>query len=112
MLSAWRVRGLHLDGPSAVPELAVRRLGRRVVWVALNLTTGEVLDDGVASKLIAALVTGEGAADLDRDAAFKSFEVESDRWSATVKHIGGGRGHTWRRLPTGVKFAEKRPGLL
>jgi hypothetical protein len=87
MLSAWRVRGLHLDGPDAVPERAVRLLGRRVVWVALNPTTREVLDAGVAPKLIAALVRGEGASDLDRGAAFKGFELESDSWSATVRDL-------------------------
>ena len=34
-----------------VPELALRRLGRRVVWVAVDLATGDVLAPAVTPKL-------------------------------------------------------------
>ena len=87
MLSAWRVGGLHLDGSNGVSELALRQLGRRVVWVAVDLTTGDVLGSGVVPKLIAALIKGEGAVDLDRQSAFKGFDIESDRWPATVNGL-------------------------
>jgi hypothetical protein len=87
MLSAWRVRGLGLDGPVAVPELALRRLGRRVVWVAVDLATGDELSTAVTSKHLASLVTADAAEDLDQERVSKAFDIEFDRWADHVKTL-------------------------
>ena len=49
---------------------------------------------------------GEGADDFDRDAAFKSFDIEFDRWSEHVKALSADSA-TWRRLSTESSSAEK-----
>jgi ATP-dependent helicase HepA len=104
-LSAWRVRGLNLDGPSGVPELALRRLRRRVVWVAVDLSTYEALDLGVTTKLVAALSKGDGAADLDRGAAFTSLDIDAGIWPEAAKALVDRlNGHA--QAAYGIKFAE------
>lgn len=87
MLSAWRVHGLRLDGTGSVPELALRRLGRRVVWVGIDLATGEEVASTTASRLLAALVAGEGAEDISRERAPEVFDLEYERWAGHVNAL-------------------------
>lgn len=84
MLSAWRVNGLRSDGPAALPDRALRRLRHRVVWVGVDLATGDPLDAGRVARLIKAVIKGEGVADVKREQALDHFEIAFDQWSDTV----------------------------
>ena len=112
MLSAWRVRGLTSGWPSGVPELAFTptQVGvlfgsrwtcrRTKSWIAVS-----------ATKLVAALIKGDGAADLDRGAAFKCFDIEADSWSGARKGTQSDRRPDTRRLFT-EQVRRKRQPLL
>jgi ATP-dependent helicase HepA len=106
MLSAWRVGGLHLDGPNAVPELAQRFLSHRVVWAAVDVATGVAWDTGSVSRLLVALIKGDGAENVDRDLAFDSFEIGFERWPDTVEAVAA-ESLRYARDAYDRKFREK-----
>ncbi|HRQ58639.1 MAG TPA: helicase-related protein [Azoarcus taiwanensis] len=88
LLSAWRVSNLHQRDPDPIPERALRLLGGRVVWSALDLETGESLDAAVAGQLANELVSETSAAyDVNRDQTVETFKPEPGGWSATLKEL-------------------------
>lgn len=86
MVSAWRVGYLEEDGPHAVPELALRLLQRRVVWVIVDLTTNEALDPAIATRLVAALTKEDRVAEVDQDMAVGYIDAAGE-WSKTASAL-------------------------
>lgn len=106
MLSAWRVDGLCLDGPTALPEMALRFLRHRVVWVGVDLATGHPFDAARIATLITAVVKGDRTADVKREQALDGFEIAFDQWPETVDSLAG-ESRRYAQAEYGRKYREK-----
>lgn len=88
LLSAWRVTRFKPDGTERLSERALRLLAGRVVWVAVDLDTGDEFDAAIASRLAAELISEEAAVrDIGRDTVFELIKPEHGAWSATLNDL-------------------------
>lgn len=88
LLTGWRVAPFNPDGTERLSERALRVLGGRVVWGALDIETGEQLDSAMASSLAAEVISEESAIhDMGRDKVVELVKPEHGTWSATLNDL-------------------------
>lgn len=88
LLSGWRVSLRPKEGANAWPEPATRLLATRMVWIGLDLQTGQTLGASILGSLTAQLRDKESdARDLAREQAVQAFGTALGAWSDSLDQL-------------------------